>query len=167
METNETIDPQVKKFCGLVDDIKIAMLVTISNGNVLHSAPLVTQDMGRDGSLWFLVSKTSQIVMNIENSSHVAVTYAGSGKFVSAMGIAELVNDDIDKIHQLWSKPYEIWFSQGPNDPKIQLLKIEVEKVEYWEGHSYPVAQILKFAKYVTGSENIKMGDHGELNIRH
>lgn len=167
METNETIDPQVKKFCDLVDDIKIAMLVTISNGNVLHSVPLVTQEMGFDGSLWFLVSKASQIAMNIENSSHVAVTYAGSGKFVSAVGVAELVNDDLDKIHQLWSKPYEVWFPEGPNDPKIQLLKIEVEKVEYWEGHSYPVAKILEFAKYVTGSENIKLGNHGELNIRH
>ncbi|MBS1968846.1 MAG: pyridoxamine 5'-phosphate oxidase family protein [Bdellovibrionales bacterium] len=167
MESNETIDPQVKKFCDLVDDIKIAMLVTISNGNVLHSVPLVTQEMGFDGSLWFLVSKASQVVMNIENSSHVVVNYAGSGKFVSAVGIAELVNDDLDKIHQLWSKTYEVWFPQGPNDPKIQLLKVEVEKVEYWEGHSYPVAKILEFAKYVTGSENIKIGDHGELNIRH
>jgi general stress protein 26 len=165
--SENSIDPNVKKFCDLVKDIKIAMLVTISGDNILHSVPLVTQEMNFEGTLWFLISKDSQVVFNIENSSHVNVNYSGSGKYVSAVGIAELVNDDLDKIHQLWSKPYEVWFPKGPNDRNIQLLKIEVNKVEYWEGHSYPVSKILEFAKYVTGSPKIKIGEHGELNIKH
>lgn len=163
----DNLDPQVKKFCDLVKDIKVAMLATISNGNIVHSAPMVTQEMTYDGSLWFLAAKDSQKVMDIENSSHVNVTFSGTGKFVSATGVAQLVNDDLDKIHQLWSKPYESWFTGGPNDPRIQLIKVEVERVEYWEGHSYPVSKILEFAKYVTGSQNIKIGEHGELNIKH
>lgn len=165
--SKNSIDLQVKKFGDLVKDIKIAVLVTIANGNILNSAPLVAQEISPDGCLWFLVSKNSQTIHNIENSSHVNVTYAASGKYVSAVGTAELVNDDIDKIHQLWSKTYEMWFPKGPNDPNIQLLKVEVDKVEYWEGHSYPVSKILEFAKYVTRSQNIKVGDHGQLNIKH
>lgn len=163
----DVIDPQVQKFCDLVEDIKIAMFNTISGGNHLHSAPMVTQEMSPDGSLWFLAAKDSQKVRDIEFNSHVNLTYSGSAKFVSAIGTAELVNDDLDKIHQLWSKPYEVWFPGGPNDPMIQLIKVEIQKVEYWEGHSYPVSKILEFAKYVTGSKNIKIGEHGELNIKH
>lgn len=163
----EVIDPQVEKFRDLVEDIKIAMFSTVDSANHLHSAPMVTQEMSPDGSLWFLTSKESPISLNIEFNSHVNLTYAATGKYVSATGIGELVSDDLDKIHQLWSKPYEVWFEKGPNDPRIQLIKVEVSKVEYWEGHSYPVSKILEFAKYVTGSKNIKLGEHGELNIKH
>lgn len=163
----DVIDPQVEKFRDLVEDIKITMFATVDSANRLHSAPMVTQAMSPEGYLWFLTSKESQIARNIEFNSHVNLTYASTGKFVSCVGMGELVNDDLDKIHQLWSKSYEVWFPSGPNDPKIQLIKVEVDKVEYWEGHSYPVSKILEIAKYVTGSKNIKMGEHGELNIKH
>jgi len=163
----ENLTPQMKKFAELVSDIKIAMFVTIANGNVLQSAPLLTQEIDAEGNLWFLVSKNSHKVSDIENSTHVNVCYTASGKYVSVTGSAELVNDDLDKIHELWSKPYEVWFPNGPNDPNIQLLKVNVEKVEYWEGHSYPVSKILEFVKYATGSQQIKVGEHGELTIKH
>ncbi|WP_413586110.1 pyridoxamine 5'-phosphate oxidase family protein [Bdellovibrio sp. HCB274] len=159
--------PEIKKLGELISDIKIAMLVTVSGGNSLHSAPLVTQEVQPDGSLWFIISRASQKASDIQNENRVNITYSGSGKYVSVTGFAELVDNQPEKVRELWSKAYETWFPQGPNDPNVQLLKVEIEKAEYWEGHSNPVAKILEFVKLTTGSKHVKMGSHGELNLRH
>lgn len=163
----ESLDPQVKQFADLIKDIRVAMLVTVSTGNVIHSAPLINQGLDAEGNLWFLVSKNSQKVQDIGFNSHVNLTFASSGKYVSAPGTAEFVNDDFDKVLQLWTKSYETWFPKGPNDPNIQLLKVEIETIEYWEGHSYPVSKILEFVKKTTRSRNIKTSEHGEITLKH
>ncbi|WP_413583243.1 pyridoxamine 5'-phosphate oxidase family protein [Bdellovibrio sp. HCB288] len=159
--------PEVKKLSDLISDIKIAMLVTVSGGNSLHSAPLVTQGIEADGSLWFIISRASQKASDIQNENRVNITYSGSGTYVSVTGFAELIDDHPEKVRQMWSKGYEVWFPQGPNDPNVQLLKVEIEKAEYWEGHSNPVSKMLEFVKLTTGSKHLKMGSHGELNLRH
>ncbi|QLY25753.1 pyridoxamine 5'-phosphate oxidase family protein [Bdellovibrio sp. KM01] len=168
MEDNTTNSiPEIKKLGDLIRDIKIAMLVTVSGGNSLHSAPLMTQEVDFDGSLWFIISKASQKASDIHNENRVNVIYSGHSKYISVTGVAELVDNQPDKVRELWSKAYEVWFPQGPNDPNVQLLRIDIEKAEYWEGHSNPVAKILEFVKLTTGSRHIKMGNHGELNLRH
>ncbi|WP_413559540.1 pyridoxamine 5'-phosphate oxidase family protein [Bdellovibrio sp. HCB209] len=168
MEDNtQNSSPEVKKLGDLINDIKTAMLVTVSGGNSLHSAPLMTQEISADGSLWFIISRNSQKASDIRNENRVNLNYASGNKFISVTGIAELVDDRPEKVRELWSKAYEVWFPQGPNDPNVQLLKVELEQAEYWEGHSNPVAKIINFVKLATGSHHVKMGEHGELNLRH
>lgn len=159
--------PEIKKLGDLIQDIKTAMLVTVTGGNSLHSAPLMTQEVDFDGSLWFIISRNSQKASDIHTENRVNVIYAGHSKYISITGFAELVDDQPEKVRELWSKAYEVWFPQGPNDPNVQLLRIDVEKAEYWEGHSNPIAKIIEFVKLTTGSRHIKMGNHGELNLRH
>lgn len=165
--TKSSLDPQVQQFADLIKDIRVAMLITVSADNVIHSSPLLNQGLDEDGNLWFLISKSSQKVQDISFNNHVNLTFAISGKYIFAPGTAEFVNDDFDKVLQLWMKSYEAWFPKGPNDPNIQLLKIEVEKIEYWEGHSYPISKILEFVKKTTHSHNIKTSEHGEITLKH
>ncbi|UYL10297.1 pyridoxamine 5'-phosphate oxidase family protein [Bdellovibrio sp. SKB1291214] len=168
MEDNtQSASPEIKKLGELIKDIKTAMLVTVSGGNSLHSAPMMTQEVDFDGSLWFIIARNSQKASEIQNENRVNITYSGNNKFVSVTGLAELVDNNPEKVRELWSKAYEAWFPQGPNDPNVQLLKIDVEQAEYWESHSNPVSKILQFVKMATGSHHIKMGNHGELNLRH
>ncbi|WP_413291841.1 pyridoxamine 5'-phosphate oxidase family protein [Bdellovibrio sp. HCB185ZH] len=167
MDNTTNSIPEIKKLGDLIQDIKIAMLVTVTGGNSLHSAPLMTQEVDFDGSLWFIISKNSQKASDLHNENRVNVIYSGHNKYVSVTGVAELVDNHPEKVRELWSKAYEVWFPQGPNDPNIQLLRIDIEKAEYWEGHSNPVAKIINFVKLATGTQHIKMGNHGELNLRH
>ncbi|MBO9667928.1 MAG: pyridoxamine 5'-phosphate oxidase family protein [Bdellovibrio sp.] len=165
MEDKTQPHSEVHKLAELIKGIKIAMLTTITRENKLHSAPLFTQEIDFDGDLWFLITRTSQKVSDINYESNVSLCYSGTGKYVSITGIAHL-EDDPEKIRELWSKSYEAYFPQGPKDPNIQLLRIDVETAEYWEGHSMPVARMLQFVKATTGS-HIKMGDHGQLDLKH
>ncbi|MGE5084695.1 MAG: pyridoxamine 5'-phosphate oxidase family protein [Bacillota bacterium] len=167
MENQSSFDfnLNLKKLNDLIKGFKIAMLTTISKDLTLHSSPLLTQELEFDGDLWFLISKNSQKAEDLHSNHHVCISYASGTKYVSVTGTADLVEDP-EKVQELWHKSYQAWFPKGLQDPTIQLLRINVEKAEFWEGHSMPVMSVLEFMNTATGG-HIKMGEHGELNLRH
>lgn len=158
-------DPEVNKLGDLIKDIRIAMLTTITPEDKLHSTPLMTQEIDFDGDLWFLISKNSTKIQDLKKNEDISVSYAGSGKYISITGTAELL-EDREKVQEVWHKAYEAWFPQGPLDPSIQLLKVNVDKAEYWEGHSSPVYRMIEFVKIATGKP-ANMGTHGTLDLKH
>lgn len=42
---------------------------------------------------------------------------------------------------------HKAWFPNGPDDPKLALLKVEVDQAEYWDGPSSTMVQLIGFAK--------------------
>lgn len=156
---------EVKKLGELIKNIKIAMLTTVREDQSLHSSPLLTQETDFDGSLWFLISRNSQKCADLRKNPHVCISYASGSRYISVSGVAEFENDLV-KVQQLWHRSYQSWFPQGILDPTIQILKVKVEKAEFWEGHSLPVTSLLEFMSIATGG-HIKTGDHGELNLKH
>ncbi|MDG0816334.1 pyridoxamine 5'-phosphate oxidase family protein [Bdellovibrio svalbardensis] len=166
IKSQHSSDPNVQKLGELIKHVKIAMLTTIGSDKKLHSSPLLTQEVDFDGDLWFLISKQSQKITDIAQENRTNVSYASStGKYISVTGFAELV-DDKDKVNEIWSRSYQDWFPQGPLDPNIQLLKINVEKAEYWDEHTSPFSRILEFA-HLTKSHVSKKSEHGTLDLNH
>ncbi|QDK38109.1 pyridoxamine 5'-phosphate oxidase family protein [Bdellovibrio sp. NC01] len=165
-KSQHSSDPEIRKLGELIKDVKVAMLTTKCADNTLHCSPLMTQQVDFDGDLWFIIAKDSHKVKDISGDDHVNLSYSNAhGTYVSVTGTAELV-DDKEKVHQLWSKFYQAYFPQGELDPNIQLLRINVDKAEYWDSPSNPIAKILEFTRLATGKPT-KMGEHGTLNLNH
>lgn len=162
----ENPSPEIVKLGELIKDIPTAMITTVSTENKLHSSPLMAQEVKFDGNLWFLISKQSLKIPDIQRDSHVNVSYASPyGKYVSVTGKAELVQDS-QKVSEIWCKHYESWFPMGPSDSNIQLLKIQVEKAEYWEPHSSMTSRFLDFVK-IPRKGRYEKGEHGTLDLHH
>lgn len=151
MSRNEDI----KKLNELIKDVKIAMLTTEDTDGTLRSRPMGTQEVEFDGDLWFFTNKESAKVHEVESHKEVNVSYSrpDSNTFVSVSGKAEVVNDKA-KMKDLWNPALKAWFPDGLNDPDITLLKISVNKAEYWDASSSKMVVLAKMAKAViTGQE--------------
>jgi Pyridoxamine 5'-phosphate oxidase like len=63
----------------------------------------------------------------------VLVSYANPAEYeyVSISGRGRIV-DDRAKVHDLWSEGLRVWFPNGPDDPELALLSIDVEEARYW-----------------------------------
>ncbi|WP_231510307.1 pyridoxamine 5'-phosphate oxidase family protein [Fischerella sp. PCC 9605] len=72
--------------------------------------------------------------VEINRNHHVNVSYAAPDKqrYVSLCGTAELVRDR-QKLEELWQPQLKAWFPKGIDEPDIALLKVSVEKAEYWD----------------------------------
>src|SRR5687768_2670674 len=126
-KTEQTDD--VAKLAKLIEGQKVAMLVTEDDTGALRARPMWTQQVQFDGRLWFFTSDDSGKVHEVEGGKHVNVSYvdAQHDRYLSISGRAVLVKDK-QKAEQLWNPLYKAWFPEGLNDPKLALLRIDVEK---------------------------------------
>lgn len=150
--TPETLEVLKK----IVEDAKVAMLVTISSDNRLVARPMQLQEVEFDGNVWFLTRKDTDKYEEIKNNDEVNVVIADKA-YASISGKAEIV-DDIDKKKEVWSKAYEMMFDlEDYTDPNLTLIKIHAETAEYWDTSS-TVKSIYNFVKKVVSNDDVKPG---------
>ena len=123
-----------KKLRKMVKKVPVAMLTTVGADGVLRSRPMATQDPDFDGELWFFTRYHSPKSEDIKENQRVNVSYASpkQDRYVSVSGTATLVRDAA-KVKELWRGEYKTWFPDGKKDPDLALLKVKVEKAEYWD----------------------------------
>lgn len=161
-DSNENIN---KKLHDLIKDIRFAMLTTVEEDGTLRSRPMATQEFEFDGDLWFFTAAHAPKVDEVQHNQHVNVSYAEpkDQKYVSISGTAQLVRDRA-KIEELWNPLFKAWFPQGLDDPELALLKVSVEKAEYWDSPSSKVVRLVGFAKaLLTGKQIGNPGDNAKI----
>lgn len=154
----------------LIDDIKVASLVTMEADGTLRSRPMGTQSMEADtAELWFFTNDYSGKVENVLVHPQVCVTYAAPDKnrYVSVSGSAELVRD-MDKIKQLWNPMLKAWFPQGIDDPDLALLRVDIVSAQFWDGPSSKLVQLYALVKAIATGENASkdLGNSEKLTVR-
>ncbi|MEJ7608639.1 MAG: pyridoxamine 5'-phosphate oxidase family protein [Bryobacteraceae bacterium] len=163
----QTHEESVQKLAELIKDVKVAMMTTAEADGGLHSRPMHTQDTGFDGILWFFTDVDSTKVHELDRDHHVNLSYAdpGENKYVSVSGVARKLRDP-EKAKQMWSVFHKAWFD-GPDDPKLALLRVEVQKAEYWDSPSSKVIQTIGFAKAIlTGKRYAdEATEHQKVNL--
>ncbi len=159
--------PDIQKLAEMMKGIKFAMLTTIEDDGSLHSRPMTTQEVEFDGDLWFFTRADAPKVWEAGQHRQVNVSFAdpGKSKFISASGKAQLVRDRA-KMEELWKAPYKIFFPQGLDDPEIALLKISVEKAEYWDSSPTAIGRAFDFAKAYVTKDVSKLGDHAKVDVK-
>jgi general stress protein 26 len=124
----------VQQFRDLVKDIPFAMFTTVTAGGGLRSRPMVASENAFDGTLWFFTRTSSAVAQEVAGSRMVNVTYvsAPEDRFVSVSGSASVVRD-VERAAGMWSSAYNQWFAGGPSDPELSLIRIETDRVEFWD----------------------------------
>jgi len=94
-------------------------------------------------------------VHEIDRDHQVNLSYAqpDDNRYVSISGRANLVRDR-SKIDELWSPFLKAWFPDGKDDPRVALLRVDVEQAEYWDAPSSTIIKLVGLARaIVTGKE--------------
>lgn len=157
------------KLWELIEDIKVAMFTTVTEPEMLHSRPMVTQqaDSG-EAVLWFFTSIDSPKVADIYHTRQVGVSYAAPEKhrYVSVAGRAYVVRD-ADKIRELWTPEMKLWFPEGLEDPYLALVRVEVDSAQFWDSPSGAVVRLVDLAKSkLTGKPAGSAGESVKVDVR-
>lgn len=157
------------KLAELIKDIRVAMFATNqTNKSWPHVRPMYTTACDPatfDGDLWFMTSKASAKVHEIEKDQRVVLNYSDYGKnrFVVVLGHAN-VEANPAKAKELWNVHAKGWFPGGPEDPHLMLIRVRVESAQYWDGPS-KTAYMLSLAQAILTNDKIKVktGEHGSV----
>ncbi|CAN5886337.1 pyridoxamine 5'-phosphate oxidase family protein [soil metagenome] len=165
-EKEESSDFQ--KLQEMVKDIDFCMLTTVDENNDLHSRPMsLNSHVDAEGNLWFFTSSNSHKVSELGRTPKCNVSFANpdDNRYVSITGTAELVRDK-RKIEELWKPELKAWFPKGTDEPDIALLRVGIEKAEYWDNPSSTVATVVSFVSAIVKGERADWGENKKLDLR-
>jgi general stress protein 26 len=123
----------------LIEGIEIAMFTTRRVDGHLVSRPMATQERVTGTDLWFVTDITSHKLDELQFDPHVNLAYYNtkSREWVSVAGTAQ-VTQDRNLINELYRADWKAWFGDeggdmdgGPNDPRLALILVEAQSVEY------------------------------------
>lgn len=163
--TTKTDDLQ--KLKDLVKDIDFCMFTTVDENGDLHSRPMSANgEIDPNGDLWFFTDVSSQKVSEVKSSPKVNVSFADPANqhYVSITGEAQLVRDQ-KKIEELWKPEFKMWFPEGKDDPKIALLRISLEKGEYWDSPSSTIGYALSFVSALVTGKEAEFGENKKVEF--
>ncbi|MEP6742946.1 MAG: pyridoxamine 5'-phosphate oxidase family protein [bacterium] len=158
----------LKKLREMVKDIDFCMLTTVDENGDLHSRPMsVNGEIDADGDLWFFTYGSSHKVVEIGKTPKVNASFANPEdfRFVSMTGTAQLVRDRA-KIKELWQPQLKAWFPEGTEEPDIALLRINVDKAEYWDSPSSKIAQAFSFVSALVTGKEASGGENKKVDLR-
>jgi general stress protein 26 len=163
----QTRENDLEKLRELVKDIDFCMLTTVDEGGDLHSRPMSSNgDIDEDGDLWFFTSASSHKVSEIEKLPKVNVSFADpdNQRYISVSGTAQLVRDR-EKIDELWRPEFKIWFPEGKDDPEVALLRVNLQKAEYWDSPSSTIGYALSFVSSLVTGKQPDLGENRKVNL--
>ena len=124
---------ETRRIAELIKDIDICMFVTRADGTVRGRPMSNNRRVEYDGDSWFFSYRETPKLREIEADPTVELAYVGTdrGAWVSIEGTAEVVEDP-DRKRALWEDSLEQWFTDGPDDDDVVLLKVRAERIHAW-----------------------------------
>jgi general stress protein 26 len=123
--------PKLKE---LIDSIRIGLLTTVDLDGSLHTRPVETLRCDADGTLWFFTDHESPKAQELSHDMRVSVGYSGPSKkvYVAVTGRARILRDQA-LAAELWIPGQRAWYPKGVDDEHLSILRVAIERAEYWE----------------------------------
>jgi general stress protein 26 len=165
-----TTDDPITRLRELTTEQRTVMLTTQSRSGAtgtagLDARPLTVLDTDDQGSIWFLVSRSSDWVAALAADTPAVVTGADDddGSWFSVSGSVFIV-DDRARITELWNPAAGAWF-EGADDPDLVALRVQAAELSWWDSPSSGLVRLFKIAKAALGGDADDVGDHATESI--
>jgi general stress protein 26 len=126
---------------------------TVAHDQPFTTRPMAVQKVDEDGSLWFLSANDSYKNREIANNPVVQLLFQGASytDFLHITGMAT-ITEDKQKIKELWNPFLKVWFTEGENDPRISVIKVDPVEGYYWDTkHNKIVVMVKRVVGAITG----------------
>jgi general stress protein 26 len=148
----------------LIRDIRVALLTTVDRGGRFHTRPVQTLQVEADEALWFFTDWSSPKVDELHHDVRVSLGYADPAKnvYVAVSGSGSL-HRDIQKAKQLWSIEQRAYYPEGPEDERLALLRVLIERAEYWIAPGRTSYLVAAATAAATGTPSRVIGENRKI----
>ena len=163
----DTTKSDIGALLTIINRVHVAMMTTSEPDGSLHSRPLATlHTPDFEGVLWFFTAADSSKVTEIGADHHVNLSYSDPSRhyYASVSGMGTITRDK-EKMAEFWSPMVKAWFPKGLDDPNLVLLKVSVEKAEYWDASGNPLQRLAAFTKALVQGDPSDLGENKKIDV--
>lgn len=145
----------------LIESIRIGLLTTVNLDGSLHTRPIETLRCDTDGTLWFFTDHQSPKADELHHDDRVSVGYSEPAKntYIVVSGRARILRDKA-LAAELWSFAQRAWYPKGLDDEHLSILRVTLERAEYWETPGRASYLLAAVAAAITGKPATVGQDH-------
>ena len=138
----------------------------IATGKPVTVRPMAVQKKDDRGNFWFLSSNDSHKNQDIQADPHVQLLFQGSvhSDFLSIYGVAS-ISTDRELIKELWEPIVKTWFTEGVDDPRITVIKVQTEEAYYWDNKHGNAIALVKMAAGAILGKTLDDSIEGQLKV--
>jgi len=127
------MDGEFGNIAKMIRDIQIALLTTVDREGHFHARPVQTLGIEQDRSLWFFTDIRSEKAFELARDVRLGLGYADpeSRTYVAIAGTGRMLRD-ANKARELWTVEQRAYYPDGPEDQHLVLLRVRIERAEYW-----------------------------------
>lgn len=155
-----------QKIADMVKAGNSCFFCTLSLSSQLHARPMTVTEVEDGGVLWFFTEVDSLKNIELDRDPRVTLFFkeGDNSGHLKLDGTATLVTDPAT-IHRLWTPKMRAWFTEGENDPRVGLLRVDPISGEYWDNrHGAAIAGIKMLFGAIVG-KRVDDGVHGNLAL--
>lgn len=137
--TAQPTSADLKAVAELLKKLDICMLVSRSAAGELHGRPMSNNgEVEYDGDSWFFAFDDSRMVRELEADPRTELAFIDTpnGTWINVEGEAEIIRDDVGRKKEFWQNDLERWFTEGPEDPNVVLIKVRARHIDAWAGEN-------------------------------
>jgi general stress protein 26 len=157
----------IRKLKELVDKANSCFFNTaMATGPSRGTRPMSVQKVDDQGNLWFLSAADSHKNQEIALDSAIDLYFQGSphSDFLHLSGMAT-ISKDKKKIEELWQPILKTWFTEGKDDPRISVIKVQPQEGYYWDNKHGKVVAGIKMLIGAAIGKTLDDSIEGKLNV--
>lgn len=148
----------------LIRAIPVALLTTVNLDGGFHTRPVQTMQVEADGTLWFFTDWSSPKADELSHDLRVSLGYADPARNVyAAIAGSGTLSRDPQKAKALWSVEQRAYYPAGPPDERLALLRVDIERAEYWIAPGRTSHLLAAAVAAVTGTPAGILGEHRKI----
>ena len=156
----------IEKIKEITDKNSSCFFCTLNNGTPIAVRPMSVQQLDDQGNFWFLSANDSHKNQEIQQDRSVQLLFQGSkhSDFLTVNGTAT-ISTDKNKIRELWEPLVKTWFTEGVDDPRITVIKVQTETGYYWDTKHGNAVALVKMAVGAMTGKTLDDSIEGELRV--
>jgi general stress protein 26 len=132
----------------LIERAGVAILMNVDERGSHVGRPMLPLFVQKDPAIYFLTHQSSRKVMQLTARPQVGLTMISANCYFVVAGSAHISRDP-ELIRRLWSPTYRAWFPDGKDDREATVIRVAVERLDYWEPPSSPLIRVVQAVKAV------------------
>ena len=150
----------------VIERVGICMMTTRFEGG-LRARPLESRPDRDENVIWFLTDRRGLKDNEVEAHPEVCLTflYPKEKVYLSVTGRA-FVSIDLGKAKELWNEEQQAWWPEGPTDPNVRVMRVELDRAEIWDGPASSSVAAFEFAKARLTGTKPNLGENRKVTVQ-